>query len=155
MPDPSCVCNLHHHSSQQLQILNPLSEARDQTHSWTLVGFISIAPQWELPLGGVFILIYKEMSPFSVMSLCWPYHISISSVTHCILLQSINSNHIWGMLLGHKKEWNIATCSNMDGPRNYRTEVWNRPEKKDKYYVIYMWNLKKTNELTYETDSET
>ena len=31
MPDPSCLCNLHH-SSQQCWILNPLSEARDQTH---------------------------------------------------------------------------------------------------------------------------
>ena len=31
MPDPSRVCNLHH-SSWQRQILNPLSEARDQTH---------------------------------------------------------------------------------------------------------------------------
>uniref|UniRef100_A0A8D0QRP6 Origin recognition complex subunit 2 n=1 Tax=Sus scrofa TaxID=9823 RepID=A0A8D0QRP6_PIG len=30
MPDPSGVCDLHH-SSQQRQILNPLSEARDQT----------------------------------------------------------------------------------------------------------------------------
>ena len=29
-PDPSCICNLHH-SSQQCQILNPLSEARDGT----------------------------------------------------------------------------------------------------------------------------
>ena len=29
--DPSCICNLHH-SSQQGQILNPLSEARDRTH---------------------------------------------------------------------------------------------------------------------------
>ena len=28
--DPSCVCDLHH-SSWQRQILNPLSEARDQT----------------------------------------------------------------------------------------------------------------------------
>ena len=30
--DPSLVCNLHH-SSQQCQILNSLSEARDQTHN--------------------------------------------------------------------------------------------------------------------------
>ena len=30
MPDPSHMCNLHH-SSQQCQILNPLSRARDQT----------------------------------------------------------------------------------------------------------------------------
>ena len=29
--DLSCVCELYH-SSQQCQILNPLSEARDQTH---------------------------------------------------------------------------------------------------------------------------
>ena len=32
MPDPSHICDLHH-SSQQRQILNPLSEARDQTRS--------------------------------------------------------------------------------------------------------------------------
>ena len=31
-PDLSCVCNLHH-SSQQCQIFNPLSEARGQIHS--------------------------------------------------------------------------------------------------------------------------
>ena len=29
--DPSCVCNLYH-SSQQCQIFNPLSQARDWTH---------------------------------------------------------------------------------------------------------------------------
>ena len=32
MPDPSCICDLHH-SSWQCQILNPLSEARDQTQN--------------------------------------------------------------------------------------------------------------------------
>ena len=32
LPDPSRVCDLHH-SSQQHQILNPLSEARDQTRN--------------------------------------------------------------------------------------------------------------------------
>ena len=30
--DPSCICKLHH-SSQQGQILSPLSEARDRTHN--------------------------------------------------------------------------------------------------------------------------
>ena len=30
-PDPSRIWDLHH-SSQQCQMLNPLSEARDQTH---------------------------------------------------------------------------------------------------------------------------
>ena len=40
--DPSHDCNLHH-SSPQLQILNPLREARDQkpTSSWVLVGFVN------------------------------------------------------------------------------------------------------------------
>ena len=31
MPDPNCICDLHHHL-QQRQILNPLSKARDGTH---------------------------------------------------------------------------------------------------------------------------
>ena len=31
MPDPSHVCDIYH-SSQQHQILNPLSNARDRTH---------------------------------------------------------------------------------------------------------------------------
>ena len=31
MWDLCCICNLHH-SSQEHQILNPLSKARDQTH---------------------------------------------------------------------------------------------------------------------------
>ena len=34
MPDPSCVCDLHH-SQQQHPILNPLSEARDRTRNLT------------------------------------------------------------------------------------------------------------------------
>ena len=42
--DLSCVCDLHH-SSQQHQILNPLSEARDQTTvSWFLVRLVSTEP---------------------------------------------------------------------------------------------------------------
>ena len=34
MPDPSCVCDLYH-SSWQYRLLNPLSEAKDQT--WVLM----------------------------------------------------------------------------------------------------------------------
>ena len=48
MQDLSRICDLHH-SSQQRQIPNPLSEARDRTCiPWMLVGFISAAPQQEL-----------------------------------------------------------------------------------------------------------
>ena len=34
-----------------------------------------------------------------------------------------------GILLRHKKEWNIATCSNMDGPRGYHTK-WSKSRRK-------------------------
>ena len=44
-PDLSYACILHY-SSQQRWILNPLSEAKDQT---VLVRFISTVPQQELP----------------------------------------------------------------------------------------------------------
>ena len=37
--DPSPICDLHH-SSQQRQILNPLSEARDQTHNLMVASWI-------------------------------------------------------------------------------------------------------------------
>ena len=65
-----------------------------------------------------------------------------------------------GILLSHKKEWNNAICSNMDGPGDYHTK-WSKSEKEQQisYYIAYMWNLKKndTNELIYkiETDSQT
>ena len=48
--DPSCIYNPHH-SSRQCQILNPLSEARDQTAtSCFLVRFVSAVPWWELQI---------------------------------------------------------------------------------------------------------
>ena len=64
-----------------------------------------------------------------------------------------------GILLSHKKEWNNAICSNMDGPRDYHTKQskWDR-EGQVAYDITYMWNLKiDTNELIYktETDSQT
>jgi len=47
--DSSHICSLHH-SSQQRQILNPLSKARvEPLSSWTLVGFNTTETQWELP----------------------------------------------------------------------------------------------------------
>ena len=48
MSDLSLICNLHH-SSQQRQILNPLSEARDQTH----VLKDTAEPQQELPVSSL------------------------------------------------------------------------------------------------------
>ena len=46
-PNPSRVCNLYH-SSRQCQILNPLSEAKDQTiSSWIPVGFLTCCT-WQI-----------------------------------------------------------------------------------------------------------
>ena len=68
--------------------------------------------------------------------------------------------HIYnGLLLSHKKEWNNAICSNMDGPRDYHTE-WSKSDREDKYHTISLicGILKNdANELIYktETDSQT
>ena len=32
-----------------------------------------------------------------------------------------------GILLSHKKEWNLANCNNMDGPGGYYTK-WNKSD---------------------------
>ena len=48
-----------------------------------------------------------------------------------------------GILLSHKKEWNIAICSNMDRPRDYHTK-WSKPdrERQISHDIVYMCNLK-------------
>ena len=55
-----------------------------------------------------------------------------------------------GISLSHKKEENIAMCSNMDGPRDYHTK-WSKSGRERQIYIAYMWNLKKNdkNELIY------
>ena len=47
-----------------------------------------------------------------------------------------------GMLFSHKKEWDIAILSNMNGPRDCHTE-WSKSdrEKPISYDVTYMCNL--------------
>ena len=61
-----------------------------------------------------------------------------------------------GKLLSHKKEWNNAICSNMDGPRDCHAE-WSKSEREKQvpYDITYMWNLKyNTNELIHETETD-
>ena len=59
-----------------------------------------------------------------------------------------------------KKEWNNATCSNMDGPRDYHTK-WSKSDKERQIpynNIAYMWNPENdANELIYKTgtDSQT
>ena len=40
-----------------------------------------------------------------------------------------------GILLSHKKEWNLATCNNMEASKSDK-------DKYDKYDFTYMYNLK-------------
>ena len=48
-----------------------------------------------------------------------------------------------GILLSHKKEWNLAICNNMDGQGGYYAK-WNKSdrEKQILYNFTYMWQLK-------------
>ena len=58
------------------------------------------------------------------------------------------------ILLSHKKEWNNANCSNMDGPRGYHTK-WHKSDRQRQisYDITYLWNLKNdTNELIYKRE---
>ena len=58
-----------------------------------------------------------------------------------------------GILFSHKKEWNTAICSNVEGPRHYHTR-WSKPDK-DKYHMILLiCGIKKkdTNELICKTE---
>ena len=56
-----------------------------------------------------------------------------------------------GLLLSHKKGWNIAICSNMDGPRVDHTK--SDRARQILHDVTNMWNLKNsTKELTYKTE---
>ena len=56
-----------------------------------------------------------------------------------------------GILLSHKKEWNNAICSNMDGPRNYPTK-WSKSERERQilYDITYIWNLKNKKKIGSE-----
>ena len=55
-----------------------------------------------------------------------------------------------GILLSHKKEWNNAICSNVDGPRNQHTK-WSKSQTEGQisYDTTYMWNVKKWYKWTY------
>ena len=75
MPDPSCVCNLHH-SSWQCRILNPLCKARDQTCVFMDTSrFITPEPQWELPLLSTFKVKIENKRVFSFFFFCCTHSI--------------------------------------------------------------------------------
>ena len=67
--DPSCNCGLHH-SSQQCQILNLMSEARGQTHilmdtSWVCDPLSHNGNSWEARFRQIHIIMYHTFSKLS------------------------------------------------------------------------------------------
>ena len=50
-----------------------------------------------------------------------------------------------GIPLSHKKEWNFAICSNMDGLGGHYAKC-NKSDRERQilYDITYMWNLKNT-----------
>ena len=59
-------------------------------------------------------------------------------------------------ILIHKKEWNNAICSHMDGPRDYHTK-WSKSERERQIPcdITHMWNLKyDTSESIYKTETQ-
>jgi len=59
-----------------------------------------------------------------------------------------------GILLSHKREWNIAICSNMDEMRCFHTE-WSKSGEKIFYGTIYIWNLKKKKMTLFTAQVQT
>ena len=50
-----------------------------------------------------------------------------------------------------EKSDSVPFAATLDRSRDYRPK-WKKSDKKDKYHIIYMWNLKHdTNEHIYET----
>ena len=72
IPDPSCICNLHH-SLQQCQILNPLSEARDQIHNLTdTTGFLTCWVMTATPYAAILWLIsYTVIADYCKLICPW------------------------------------------------------------------------------------
>ena len=58
-----------------------------------------------------------------------------------------------GILLSHKKEWNLAICNNMDGLGGFHGK-WTKSDRESQilYVITYMWNLK--NKPVYITEKK-
>ena len=62
-PDLSCICDLHH-SSQQHQIFNPQTEARDQTHILMDTSWVHYHWATMFPYSQYLFIVYKEIFHF-------------------------------------------------------------------------------------------
>ena len=60
-----------------------------------------------------------------------------------------------GILLSHQREGKNAICSNMDGPKDYRTKQSKVERKRQIPYITFMWNLKyDTSQHIYITKTD-
>ena len=72
-------------------------------------------------------------------------YVHSSIICNCQGMKQPMDSSIDGILLSHKKEWNIAICSNMgDLEIIILSEVSQR--EKDKYYTISLTCVKQTSE---------
>ena len=58
-----------------------------------------------------------------------------------------------GILVRHKKEWNNAICSNMDGLKDYHTTEVNQTKMNRTIYYWFVEFKKYTNEIIYKTET--
>ena len=60
-------------------------------------------------------------------------------------------------ICSHKKEWNHAICSNMDGPKDYGIK-WSKSKRKRQipHDIACLWNLINhgTSGLIYKTEAD-
>ena len=77
MPDLSCVCNLHH-SSQQHQILNLLSRARDWTHVCILMDTSWVCYCW----------VTRGTPKFGFLFISFSYMIAVARTSKAMLNKS-------------------------------------------------------------------
>ena len=66
--------------------------------------------------------------------------------------------HIYnGILLSHKREWNLVLCRHVDASRDCHTK-WSKSEREKQilYINAYMWNLENgPDEPVYRAEIET
>ena len=104
MPDPSCICDLHH-SSRQCQIFNPLGKARVRTHNLVVPSRIRF--HWATmgtPATRFFTLLlhYLKIWKFHFCLFSWITHRSKYSLIFRIVIQLTLELLILGFLFSVK-----------------------------------------------------
>ena len=86
MPDPSCICSLHH-NSQQCRILWPTEQGMEPEYSWIPLGFFTAEPQQELPYKYFLVEVLTQLNKL------FPPSLLSSLVTNTITTTTVASPH--------------------------------------------------------------